>query len=204
MNEMEAGFSAGLSTAGNTSSGETTNYVGIGSGMASTGSAGFRATASRASAKGTQASSVASRAFAFGRAVALMATNIVAQTAPAGRGVATTSGARSSTAGNSPSQMSYDWGSYADLNVAATIGAWTDWWGAPESTFDGWIDDVRFYDRGLAASELIDSPSDTHADPDGDGLDNLAEYLLGRDPCAGVSYVSGASLAFAVLTPLEP
>jgi hypothetical protein len=43
---------------------------------------------------------------------------------------------------------------YADISVSASIGAWTDWWGAPESTFNGWIDDVRFYNRGLSSAEI--------------------------------------------------
>ena len=41
-----------------------------------------------------------------------------------------------------------DWGN------PAMIGRHNDWWGQPESTFHGLIDEVRFYDRMLSAAEV--------------------------------------------------
>ncbi|MFO7534860.1 MAG: LamG-like jellyroll fold domain-containing protein [Kiritimatiellia bacterium] len=41
---------------------------------------------------------------------------------------------------------------YADTYSAASIGSWTDW--PPDSGFNGWIDEVRYYNRGLSPTEV--------------------------------------------------
>lgn len=40
--------------------------------------------------------------------------------------------------------------------VSLAIGAWTDWWGVPESVFNGTIDEVRLYNRPLTDNEVYD------------------------------------------------
>jgi hypothetical protein len=99
-----------------------------------------------------------------------------------------------------------------DTTIGFAIGAI----GAPSGPaldqsqyFDGRIDDLRIYDRELAAANIADlyasapqlSAYDTWAasfgldpagngapdqDPEGDGLDNAIEFLLGSNPASGV------------------
>ena len=45
--------------------------------------------------------------------------------------------------------------------------------------------------------------SDAHADSDGDGVDNLTEYLQGRDPTKGAVADPGGMVKLQVFTPLE-
>ena len=52
--------------------------------------------------------------------------------------------------------------------IAATIGGWPNWMPKPVATFDGWIDDVRMYNRALSADEITAPvnfrlPDTTHA-----------------------------------------
>jgi len=84
---------------------------------------------------------------------------------------------------------------YADISVSASIGAWTDWWSAPESTFNGWIDEVRFYKRALSDAEISELWSGNST-----GLSFVVANARGNaSPTNGTySYVTGAVVSASV------
>jgi len=61
------------------------------------------------------------------------------------------------------------------------------------------LPDVWETDYGLNPFD----PSDAHEDSDGDGADNLTEYLQGRDPTKGVTVDEEGIVNLLVFTPLE-
>ena len=72
----------------------------------------------------------------------------------------------------------------------------------PTSTSDWDADglpDVWEADYGLDPFD----PGDVHADSDGDGVDNLTEYLQGRDPTEGATADRDGIVNLLVFTPLE-
>jgi hypothetical protein len=102
---------------------------------------------------------------------------------------------------------------FTGLNPATTVGFAIGALGNPangnEQYFDGRIDDLRIYDRELVAANISDihdsapplsayddwaasfglDPAGDGApdqDPEGDGLDNAIEFLLGSSPVSGV------------------
>ncbi|HUI07592.1 MAG TPA: hypothetical protein VL486_11385 [Verrucomicrobiae bacterium] len=119
------------------------------------------------------------------------------------------------------------------LSADDLLGANTAWvgrigrWGDPGGTMD-WTDTTanlssRFFkvvrvlptsDSDWDADGLPDAweadyglnpfdAGDAHADPDGDGVDNLTEYLQGRDPTKVAADDSDRVVDLTVFTPLE-